>query len=113
MTEARPPGSRKVSGSYQRIFFSTPRRLIELDEIGAAAEQNVLAVVHHFPGAGMLVGGGASAEKGTALKQGDLKTAVGKRTAGGQPRQPAADNRNLGISVPRVRSSGQALQRSP
>ena len=43
--------------------------LVELDEIGAAAEQHVLAVVDDFAGAGMLVGRSAAAQIGPPLEQ--------------------------------------------
>jgi hypothetical protein len=51
--------------------------VIELHEIGAQAEEHVLAVVHDFAGAGMFPGGGAAAEEGTLLEEGDAETGVG------------------------------------
>jgi len=58
----------------------------------------VLAIIHYFAGTGMLVGRGAATEKGAALKQSDLKTAISKGAAGGQPGQPAADDGDLSFS---------------
>ncbi len=63
------------------VFYSKTR--IEVDEISAASEQNVLAIIYHFAGAGMLVGRSASTKKGTALKHGYLKATVGESTTGG------------------------------
>ena len=63
---------------------------IELDQVGAAAEQDVLAVVDHFPGRGMLVGGGASTEEGTAFEKGDFVAGAGEGSRGGQAGQAAA-----------------------
>lgn len=75
-------------------FVIYSKLLIEMDEIGAAAEQDVLAVVHHLAGAGMLIGRGASANVGASLKDCDLKTRIGKRAAGGQSGKTAADDCN-------------------
>jgi hypothetical protein len=41
---------------------------VEVDEIGATAEKDMLAVVHDLTGTGMLIRGGSSAQKWTALK---------------------------------------------
>src|SRR5579863_4948877 len=57
--------------------------LVEIDQVGAGAKQNVLAVVDDLAGSGMLVGGGASAEEGTLLENGDAETGVGQGTGGG------------------------------
>ena len=84
--------------------------LVELDQVGAAAEQHVLAVVHDFAGAGMLIRRSASAEIGTALEQGHAKAAAGQ----GRNRRPVPPvhlpPRLLGDFVPGARSSGQAFQ---
>ena len=67
--ERRPPGSIMVISVVQWILFSTPMRSIEADEVGAAAEEDVLAVVDDFVDAGMQVGGGAAAEVAAALDE--------------------------------------------
>ncbi len=59
---------------------------VKLHEVGAAAEQHVLAVVHHLAGARMLVGRCASAEIGAAFKQSHAKTAIGERASSRQTR---------------------------
>src|SRR3954463_10137567 len=51
---------------------------VEIAEIGAAAEENVLAVVDDLAGAGMFVGGGASTEIGTLLEKRDTESGIGE-----------------------------------
>src|SRR4029077_8910168 len=58
--------------------------LVELNQVGAAAEQNVLAVVHHFASARMLIGRGPSAKIRAPLEEGNAKTVFRQRTTGGQ-----------------------------
>src|SRR4051794_33736204 len=65
---------------------------VEIAEIGAAAEENVLAVVDDLAGAGMFIGGGASAEIGTLFEQRDAESGVGERAASGESGESAADN---------------------
>ena len=50
---------------------------VEREQIGAGAEEDVLAVVHDFAGAGMFVGRSAAAEVGAALEDGDAEAAAG------------------------------------
>ena len=52
---------------------------VELDEVGADAEEHVLTVVHHFAGAGMLVGRGTATEIRAALKESDAEAGVRER----------------------------------
>ena len=56
--------------------------VVEVDEIRAAAEQHVLAVVHDLAGGGQLVGGSASTEVGATLEELDEEAGVGESTAG-------------------------------
>src|SRR5579872_941073 len=70
---------------------------VELNQVDAAAEQHVLAVVHHFASAGMLIRGSASAKIRPALKQGHAKAARGKGASGSESRQSAAHHRYSGI----------------
>ena len=64
------------------------------EKVRAQSEQDVLAVVHDFARAGMLVGRGPAAQIGTALKQGNAKPAFGKRARGGESGKTAADDGN-------------------
>src|SRR5262249_13623212 len=72
--------------------FAHAEALIELEQVGATAEQNVLAVIDHFAGSGMLVGRRAAADVGTALEERDLSTSLSQGAAGSQTGQAAADN---------------------
>jgi len=58
--------------------------LVERNQVGAAAKQNMLAVVDHFPGARMLVGGSAAAQIRTALKQCHAEARGSEGGSGGQ-----------------------------
>ncbi len=49
-------------------FVFNAETLVKLDQIGAAAEQHMLAVVHDFAGAGMLIGRGAATQIRTPLE---------------------------------------------
>ncbi len=97
--EERPPGSRKVISSYQRICCFHTQPMIEVNQVGATAEQHVLAVVHHLARAGQFVRRSPSAEIGTPLKQLDAISCVRQRTAGRDTGEPAADDRDC----PRLR----------
>src|SRR5689334_22688467 len=66
-----------------------------MDEIGAAAEEDVLAIVHNFAGAGMFIGGGASAHVGAALKESDLNSDMGERAACGEAGETTADDSDI------------------
>jgi hypothetical protein len=71
-------------------FVSDADAAVELDEVGANAEENVLAVVDDFAGAGVFVGGSASAEVGAALEESDAEAGVGEGAGGGEAGEAAA-----------------------
>ena len=50
--------------------------LVELHEVAADAEEDVLAIVDNFSGAGMLVRRGAAAEERSLLEERDPKSGV-------------------------------------
>jgi len=50
----------------------------------------VLAVVDHFAGAGMLVGGGAAAEIWSALEEGNAETRIGQGAGRGETGETAS-----------------------
>src|SRR5215813_10743543 len=66
--------------------------LVEVDQVGAAAEQHMLAVVHYFAGTRMFIRRRAPAHIRTALEQRDVKIGTSKRTAGGQPSETCTHN---------------------
>src|ERR1019366_3728407 len=65
---------------------------IELDEIGTAAQQDVLTVVHNFRGARQLIGGRAPTQIGTPLEQFNLVSGLGQRASCGKTGESAANN---------------------
>src|ERR1700723_430641 len=71
-------------------FVFHPDTAIELDKIGADAEEDMLAVVDDFAGSWMLVGRCASAEIRPALKERDAKAGIGERAGGGESSQTPA-----------------------
>src|SRR5260370_15726251 len=79
---------------------------IKVFEIGAAAESDVLAIVHVLA-VGQHVGGCAAAEEGTLFEQTYAPAGVSQRDAGCQSRQPAADHDHAlqGYSLPCGRRS--------
>ena len=82
---------------------------IELDQIRAAAEQNVLAVVHNLASARMLIGRCPAAQIGPALEEGDAKTVFRQHATGGQSRKSTPDARQLLEIVSSAPSSSQAF----
>ena len=74
-------------------FVGHAQPLVEIEQIDAAAQQHVLAVVDHL---GILIGGrdrkggGASAQKGPRLRQFDAKSRAAQGRRGGQAGQAAA-----------------------
>ena len=65
---------------------------IEVDEVGASADQHMLAVIDDLSGAGMFVGGGAASDVGAAFEQADLIAAVGEGAGGGESGEASADD---------------------
>src|SRR6266516_4492115 len=87
---ARRPDYRGTSARFQKceliepadfIFYTNP--LIELDQVRAAPEQHMLAVINYFASAGVLIGRSTSAQIRTTLEQSDVEAAVGKNRTGG------------------------------
>ena len=76
-----------VEGDLSRGADAT----IEIVEIGAAAERDMLAVVDVLAG-GQDVGGGAAAQKGPLFEQTNAEAGVSQRDGRGKPRQAAADH---------------------
>jgi hypothetical protein len=64
--------------------------LVELNQVCADAEQDVLAVVDNFSSAGMLVGRCATAEERALLKERDPKPRVRQGAGGGESGEAAS-----------------------
>jgi hypothetical protein len=71
--------------------------LVELDEVGADAEENVLTIVDNFAGAGMFPRRGAAAEEGALLEQGYAKTGVGEGAGSGESGQTSSGDCDSGL----------------
>ena len=63
---------------------------VELDEVGADAEEHVLAVIYDFASTGMLVGRCATAEIGTALEKCHAEAGIGEGAGGGETGEAAS-----------------------
>src|SRR5262249_10325205 len=74
--------------------------VIELDQVGTASQQDMLAVIDDFVGSGKLVGRSPSAKIGTALEQRHVKTAVGECAAGSKSGESAACDGNFWCVCP-------------
>ena len=73
------------------LLFHT-EAAIEFDEIGTAAQEHVLAVVHNFAGAGQLVRRCAPTQVGTPLEQFNLISRVSQRASRSKAGESATDN---------------------
>ncbi len=71
--------------------------LVELHEVGADAEEDVLAVIDNFSGAGMLVRRGATAEERPLLEERDPKSRVGQGARGSESGEAASGDGGCGL----------------
>src|SRR5690606_23849427 len=65
---------------------------IEMDQVGAAAQQDMLAVVEQPAGGGVLKAGRPPPQQLAALDQRDIKTGVHEGSAGGNTGQAGTDD---------------------
>src|SRR5260221_8790205 len=86
-------------------FVLHSRAPVEIEQVGAAAEQHMLAIVDNFAGTGMLIRRGAPAEIRAALKKGHAKTRFGEGAPGGEAGQSASGYRDCRILC-RIRIDG-------
>ena len=94
-------GSEKVEAVEIFDFAGGADAAVKIVKIGAAAESDVLAIVHVLA-TGQHVGSGAATEEGTLFEQTNVPAGFSQRDAGCQPRQPAADHDHAfqGYSLP-------------
>ena len=76
---------------------------VELDQVSAAAEQNVLTVVHHFTRPRMLIGGRPATQVRAALEEGDTKAVFRQCATGGQSCEAAPHHGNFWRLCPALR----------
>ncbi len=74
-------------------LFRRAYPLVKIRQVRAAAQGDVLAIVH-FAAVGQRVGSGAPAQVGTLFQQADAEARFSQRDGGGHPRQTAADHQN-------------------
>src|SRR5208282_4995293 len=83
------------------------RAAIEIEQVGAAAKQYMLAIIDNFASTGMLIRGRAPTEIGAAFKQRDAKTGFCQNASSGQASQPASGDSDCGricrIRMDRIR----------
>ena len=71
--------------------------VVKLEQIGADAKQNVLAVVDDFAGAGMFPRGSAAAEERALLEERDAESVVGQGAGGGESGETASGDGDCGL----------------
>ena len=93
------PHHRNAPTWFDEIHLVEPADLVgnansfvELNQICAHAEEDMLAVVDDFSCAGMLVRRGAPAEERTLLKQRNAEAVIGKGASGGESGETASDD---------------------
>ena len=80
----------KIKPVVEANLFARANARIKVRQICAAAQRDVLAIVH-LAAIGQRVGSGASAQVGTFFQQTNPQTGFSQRDGGRQTRQPAAD----------------------
>ena len=73
-------------------FVQSPYAAIEVQQIRAISEEDMLTVVDNLSRSGMLIRRGAPANERTTLKYGDMKSRFGKSAGCGKPRDTSADD---------------------
>jgi hypothetical protein len=71
--------------------------LVELDKVGADAEENVLTIVDNFAGAGVFPGGGTAAEERTLLEEGHVEAGVREGAGSGESGQTSSGDCDSGL----------------
>src|SRR5260370_3587885 len=71
-------------------FVLHSRAPVEIEQVGAAAEQHMLAIVDNLAGTGMLIRRGAPTEIRAALKKGHAKTRLAEGASGGAAGQSSS-----------------------
>src|SRR3954464_1950701 len=69
---------------------------VEIDQIGAAAEQHMLAVIDFLARGGDFVGGSASAEEGPGFEKVDFEAGFAESSSARHPGEAAANNFHAG-----------------
>src|SRR6202034_2024905 len=93
-----------AAARFDEIHFVEPTDFVfhadaavELDEVGADAKEDVLAVIDDFTGAGMLVRRSAATEVGAAFEESDAEAGIGEGAGRGQASETAAGDGYCGL----------------
>jgi len=65
---------------------------VEIDEVGAAFEEDVLTVIDCFAGLGVIETGSAPAEAVFGFDEGNVEVCIMKTDRGGETGQPSAED---------------------
>ena len=85
-----PSGLEKRQFVIPANFVLDSRAAVKIEQVRAAAEQHMLAVINSLPGAGMLIGRCAPTEIGSAFKERDAKPSISQGASGGKARESAS-----------------------
>ena len=85
---------------------------VEIDQVGAASKQHMLAVINHLAGARMLIRGSAPAQVWAPFKERDAKSGFSQGASSSEAGQAASRDRDrsrLVMTEPSVRGSGDGI----
>ena len=88
------PGFEEVQSRIPADFVFHSATPVEINQVGAAAEQHVLTVVDDLSSSWMLIRRCPATEIGTPLKQLDTISGVSQRAASSKASKTTADDRN-------------------
>src|SRR5271163_3221979 len=88
---------RCASSRFEKRQFVIPANLVldsgapvKIEQVRAATEQHMLAVVDNLSGARVLIGRCAPTEIGAAFKERDAKSGIGQSASGSKTRESAS-----------------------
>ena len=93
MTLRRPPGSMKIEFTVEDDVAGDAQARVEIQQVDAAAQQDVLAVVDGF--AAGLIRSGAAAQERTGFQHDERDTRAAQRSGCRESGQSAADDDNI------------------
>ena len=92
-------GFEKIHPVIPADLFLDPDPLVKLNQVGAATEKNVLAVIDYFPGTGVLVRRRPAAQVGTLLKSVTRRPLSASAQPAANPARPPPTTATLGDCV--------------
>jgi len=119
---AAAAGVDEVDGAFPLDEVADADAAVEVEEVGAAAEEDVLAVVEGFAGLGFFEGTGAPAEDSACFEEGDVEACGFEGDGGGHAGEAATDDDDarrpggggvggkIGLTPGRARSARQPMR---